>query len=422
MPDRARPEARAPGPRGGRAAPGAEGPPPGVGARPPAPARRPALRPELALAAPVFATRLVYLATLTLLPPLLVQRGVSPALLGLLVGAYGYAAVGMGLVAGVLVDRFAPARLAIVGSGGVVVAIGALLASTHAVPMALARLLHGVAMGLFRPSVTALVVQRVPPERRASAVATNNLAYVAGGACGPLLAGLLADRVGLEGGLAAAAGIAALAWAYLLRFRRAPRPASAAPVPLLASLRGLPALVRARGLLAPIAVVLADMTILHVWLVFLPLYLVQVHGYSLALAGALVTIEALGYALAQAAWGRLLDRRGPRLGLSVSLVAHGLCIALVPLVGGEWAALAVLLALCGALNAGAYPGAVTVAACRVAEEERGRALGLLASASDLGQIVGPLLGSAAYALSGRYEPAFVLTLGVALAGLLPGRR
>ncbi len=142
------------------------------------------LRPEFVLAVPVFATRMVYLGTLTLLPPLLVERGVSPAFLGVLVGVYGYAAVFMGLLAGTLADRFAPARLAAAGSALVSVAVGALWLATAPLALGGARLLHGLAMGLFRPTVSTLVLQRVPAERRASAISVNNVAYVAGAAAG----------------------------------------------------------------------------------------------------------------------------------------------------------------------------------------------------------------------------------------------
>ncbi len=90
---------------------------------------------------------MVYLAVLTLLPFLLLERGVPPESLGLLVGVYGYAGVMMDLLAGVLSDRFAPERLAIAGSVGVMLAV-VLLDVSGSVPFLVgARLLHGIALG-----------------------------------------------------------------------------------------------------------------------------------------------------------------------------------------------------------------------------------------------------------------------------------
>src|SRR5215217_4425864 len=105
-----------------------------------------------------------------LLPPLLVDRGLPPEAVGALVGAYGYAAIVMDLTAGALADRFAPARLAAIGSGGVVAAIGLVVAASSVPVLAAGRVLHGVAMGLFRPAASALLLERVEPERRASAL------------------------------------------------------------------------------------------------------------------------------------------------------------------------------------------------------------------------------------------------------------
>ena len=374
------------------------------------------LRAEYSLALPVFATRLVYLGTLTLLPVLLAERGIAPQMLAVLVGVYGYAAVAMDLLAGVLADRFAPARLAAIGSLGVVGAIGLLLASAQVLVVGAARLLHGVAMGLFRPSITALVLERVDESRRAAAVSINNVAYVAGASVGPLFAGVLADRLGVEWALAACAGVACVAVFHLIAFVRS-GPRLGRPRPVWASLKGLPGLVRTRSLVAPMLLVHADQTILHLWLVFLPLYLIQQHGFSLTAAGALVGLEALLYSLAQPIWGRLLDRRGYAIPAAISLLAHGALIAALPLAGGDWIVLVALLGACGALNAGAYPGSVALAAGRIRPEERGRAMGLLAAGSDLGQVLGPLLAGLAYQLTGRFEAAFVLGLPVAVAGL-----
>lgn len=168
----------------------------------------------------------------------------------------------------------------------------------------------------------------------------------------------------------------------------------------------------------PLVLLTADIAILHLWLVYLSLYLSVNQGFSLTAAGVLISIEALTYALAQPSWGRLLDRLGYRLPVFVSLLAHGLCIVIVPLAQGQWLVLAALLAICGALNAGVYPGCAALAADRVETGERGRAVGLVAASSDLGQVLGPLLASGVVLWSGSLESVFAPALAIACLGVV----
>ena len=375
------------------------------------------MRTDYNLAPPVFTTRMVYLAVLTLLPFVLVERGIAPQSLGLLVGIYGYAAIAMDLMAGALSDRFSPKRLAVLGSIGVALAIGLLNVSGTVLLLAGARLLHGVSMGLFRPAITALVLSRVSTERRAYAVGINNVAYVAGAFAGPLVAGVLSDAVGVDVALAGFA-LAALFSAAYLAWSIPSLPPVRPATPIRRSLTSLPALIRRRQLGVPLVLLTTDITILHLWLVYLPLYVTVDHGFSLTAAGVLISIESLTYALAQPLWGRLLDRLGYRFPVMVSLLAHGLCIALVPLAQGQWLVLAVLLAICGALNAGVYPGCVALAADRVDTGERGRAMGLVAASSDLGQILGPVCASGVLLWSGDLESVFAPALAIACFGVV----
>jgi len=98
----------------------------------------------------------------------------------------------------------------------------------------------------------------------------------------------------------------------------------------------------------------------------------------------------------------------------------------VPLVQGQWLLYALLLAVCGALNAGLYPGCVALAADRLQEGERGRAMGLVAASSNLGQVLGPLLAGGVLLWSGSlgsvFAPAIVIAgLGVVTATLTDRR-
>jgi MFS family permease len=389
----------------------------GSGAQPERRGGRLAVPAEYSLVVPILATRLVYMAVLTLLPTMLVLRGLDPGAAGFIVGLYGFAAVGTALVGGSLADQMSPKKLATFGIGGVILAVAGLSLAVKTALVAVARLGHGVAMGVFRPSVQAFVLSAAKRERHGTAIAMNQFGYIGGTLLGPLWAGLASGWFGTETAMLSCVVIAALAALYLVFLVPDVRKTST-HMPLRASLLGLPRLMRQHNLSAPMLLALTDLAVFHLWLVYLPIYLTTVHGMSLAAAGALISVEALFYALAQPMWGRILDRpRGSQLVALAFLVYAGL-IAAIPLLGGDWVLLAILLAVAGVLDAGVYPGAVVMASRRTEEASYGRAMGLVSASSDLGQSVGPFVGSAVITLTGLYGALFPFGVVIAVVGLV----
>jgi MFS transporter, ACS family, glucarate transporter len=96
------------------------------------------------------------------------------------------------------------------------------------------------------------------------------------------------------------------------------------------------------------------------------------------------------YALFQIPIGSLADRYGPRLILTLSIIAWSLCTAATSLATGAVALLAVRLCL-GVCEAGAYPAAAGLVRKWASASERGRLSSIVAFGGRIGGAVAPIL-------------------------------
>lgn len=123
-------------------------------------------------------------------------------------GAFATMVVLTRLVGGDLPDRVGPARVA--AAAACTEAVGlATIAVAHSLPVALAgALAMGAAFSLLYPSLSLIVVDRVPETRRGAALGTFTAFFDAGVGFGAPLAGIAAAIAGYEGAFLLAAAIA----------------------------------------------------------------------------------------------------------------------------------------------------------------------------------------------------------------------
>ena len=116
-------------------------------------------------------------------------------------GAFATMVVLTRLVGGDLPDRVGPARVAI--AAALAEALGlATIAVAHSLPVALAgALAMGAAFSLLYPSLSLIVVDRVPETRRGAALGTFTAFFDAGVGLGAPLAGIAAAITELRGRL-----------------------------------------------------------------------------------------------------------------------------------------------------------------------------------------------------------------------------
>jgi MFS family permease len=137
-------------------------------------------------------------------------------------GAFATMVVLTRLVGGDLPDRVGPARVAT--AAAVVETVGLIvIATAGSLAVALAgALAMGAAFSLLYPSLSLIVVDRVPASRRGSALGTFTACFDAGVGLGAPIAGLAAALAGYEGAFlvgAAAAGIGATTIALTISTR-----------------------------------------------------------------------------------------------------------------------------------------------------------------------------------------------------------
>src|SRR5207342_2070610 len=131
-------------------------------------------------------------------------------------GAFATMVVLTRLVGGDLPDRVGPVRVAIVAA--VVEAVGlTTIGFAYSLPVAVAgALAMGAAFSLLYPSLSLIVVGRVPDTRRGAALGTFTAFFDAGVGLGAPLAGLVAALSSYEGAFLTAAALALVSAATIV--------------------------------------------------------------------------------------------------------------------------------------------------------------------------------------------------------------
>ena len=326
--------------------------------------------------------------------------GAGPA--GLVTATYGIGSIAGNLFGGSLGDRVGM-RTALASTKGVA------LLSCVAFPVcpdgALAplALVTGLAGGMGRPLMSAVVATGMPTELRREAIAWSRAAFNAGAVIGPPLGGLLAAHhfgwvFVLDG------TTSALLLAVVLR--KVPgggRPTVRAPHGLLGVVRTVRSI---RTLV--LSVLMVDTTYRLLYTV-VPLFLVA-RDAPAWVYGATVSVNGLGIVLLEP-WvaRRLAGRRASHvIGAGYAIVGAGwLLLALNPTVVGAF--VTVLVITVGEML---YKPTATAHAADLAPAGlEGRYQSLYASASIGGMVLSPLLGTALYAEA----PALVWPVAAAVA-------
>ena len=112
--------------------------------------------------------------------------GVGLVLVAIQGGAYGR-----------LVERFGTQRLFEVGIGLLIAGLAVTAVAKVWPVLILALLLLAIGQGVASPSITSLVTQHAPPERRGEALGFQQSAYAVGRVLGPPAAGAMFDRIGI---------------------------------------------------------------------------------------------------------------------------------------------------------------------------------------------------------------------------------
>ncbi len=310
---------------------------------------------------------------------------------------------------GVAADWWGERRILI--GGGLTVGVAALLAAaapSYAIVLG-ALALAGVGFPSGHIGGSKVVTRYFPPTTRGVAVGVRQSGLSLGGAAAALLVPVLSAAAGWRLALGALGGICAVCGLCCAALPR--DPASRATV--ASSLDALRTLIADRTFryltLASTALVVGQFTLQG----YLPLYLVDEHGWAPSAAGRLLALVHLGGVGARLLWGVVSDRvtRGRRRPVLLLVAAGGIgvVLALVRLpqpVGADLAAAAALLG--GVFLAGWNGLAVTMVLERAGAVRAATGLGLSLTVIYLGTLVSSPLFGWIVDTAGAYAPAWLL--------------
>ncbi len=349
------------------------------------------------------------------------EMGLSNTSYGLAVSAFFWTYVPSLLLAGWLADRISVHRLM---AGGV--AIWAIATFCTGFTGGLAslvamRLAMGIGEGVAFPSASKLMA-RAPDHRRSTA----NIALSGGLAMGPLV-GTLAGGAILQLSnwrtMFIVFGLVTLLW--LIPWGRLRAEVDAPPEPDAKGACAYPQLLATPSLWAMSVFHFAGTYALYFIIAWLPLYLVKVRGYDIADMALLTALFYLGQTVGTAASAGWIDRliAGGRTPEAVrrafgigGFVISAAGVLAIPATTGTWALMACLIPT--ALSFGCNTGILfTVGQTLAGPCSAGRWIGVQSAVGNFAGIIGPVVTGVIVDRAG-YGPAFALTAGVTLAGML----
>lgn len=369
---------------------------------------RPSTGTWTALAVTLAVQALVSMAVLTvpaMAPAMAQSLGVSPTLIGAYVAVVYIGAMLASLLGGPLVMRWGAIRVSQLGL--VVCAAGlALLAAAPGLASALVGAwLIGLGYGPITPASSHLLAKSTPPDRRSLVFSIKQAGVPLGG----VMAGALVPGLLIVGGtdaalLAVAAGN--LLCAVIAQPIRAELDADRQPGHSLgfANLAGPVRLVTSHAELAQLASFSFVFSVVQMCLAaYLVTYLHSALGYSLVVAGAMLSASQVGGVVGRILWGYIADRwLGSRRMLAVLALLMALCCgATAALQAGTPVALVlVLMAVFGASGTG-WNGVYLAEIARLAPPgQASAATGGALSVTFLGVVLGPVLFGT---LSGMFD-------------------
>jgi len=364
-----------------------------------------------------------------MLPALAADFGRVPSDTAAVITAFALAYGLMQLVWGPLGDRIG--KLRVIGWAALAATLGSLMcALAPTLPLlTAARLLTGACCAAIIPLAIAFVGDTVAYEVRQATLARLATGTLTGLIAGQVLGGLAADTVGWRAAFGGLALLFLVAGTAMLRMQaRLPRPAppAARAGGLAALLRGYGAVLATGWARTVIAVAFLEGALLFGPLAFVPTWLHQRTGLTLAGAGGVVAAVGVGgllYTFTAKRWIAALGERGLATG-GAALIAAAFTVLVAGVNAGAGRPLEVAACLFVGIGFYMLHNTLQTLATQLAPGARATAIGLFAVALFMGQSVGveiaarlgPLIGFGTVFVGGGLLLALTgAVLGVGIA-------
>ena len=316
----------------------------------------------------------------TLIPKYAYELGGEATIVGLVTGAFAVTALGIRPIAGPAMDYFKKHRLLTLSIGLMTVAYIFYSLSTSIAMLIVARLIHGIGMGVAGPLSIALVSNALPFNKMASGLGVYSLGSAVSTAVGPTIGLKLASLIGYNSTFLICTGlmVTCLALSLLLR--------SDAPV-------------RAEHFKISLTQIVAPEVLLTTLVIFLQMFAYSGIGSFLAIYGGLCGVEDIGlYFTASAVCmivirpfsGRFADRYGLDKTIVPGLIIFSAALLLISI--SRTLPMFLLAGVVTALGFGiSEPILQTMNMQLVPRERRGAAGNTNFIGIDIGMLIGPML-------------------------------
>jgi len=363
-------------------------------------------RAVLFLSLAAFASAASLRATDPLLPLIAAEFRVTAGAAAAVITAFSVAYGALQLVTGPLADRVGKYRMVVI-----LCALSALACLACAVAPSLellvaARFASGATVGAIISQAMAWIGDAVSYERRQPVLARFLIGQMLGVALGTAGSGALGEWLGWRAMFVALALLYAAAAALLwLEMRRNPgtRDAGTAPASFGEAFRRMAGLLGGRWVRVILVIVFVEGALFYGALAFVPFYLHQRFGASLAASGALAAVFAAGGLVYAAVAARILPRLGER-GLALT-GGSVLGLGYLGLIAAPHAAFSIPCMFAVGIGLYMLHNTLQVNATQMAPQARGAAVALFACALFTGQSLGVWLSSHAVDSFGVW-PAF----------------
>ncbi len=354
-----------------------------------------------------------YAVVAPLLPQLSAELGLSKAQAGVLTGAYAAGTLAGALPMGLLASRIGPRRVLLLGLGllaGTSVIFGLV---REIVVLDLARFAQGIGGACSWAGAMAWLLQAAPASRRGELIGTAVGSAIAGALLGPVLGGV-ASAAGQAVTFSCVAALAVGLGLFALRATAPPR----GDVQTLGDVHralGSPPVRLAAWLVVLPALGASALSVL------VPLRLAELGLTQLVIAGTFL-VAAGGEALVSPVVGRLSDRSGRLLPVTIGLVAAAVLIAALPWPVVGWVVAAGFVLITMALGTFWAPAMAMLSDHAEATGlQQGPALGLVNLAWATGATVGAVAGGFVASRTSDAVPLLVLS-GLCVLTLVVVRR
>jgi len=363
-----------------------------------------------------------------LVPLLAHDLGASPAVIGVIVGAFGLLSFFLSIPVGGFTDRVGVKRALALGVLCNIVSALLLVRAGHVWTLIASQIVGGLGFQLHVVSSQTFIATLDSPLRRESEFGYLTFSAAFGQSLGPVLGGVIAARFGYHAAFLAVLLVSILGL-IIMGFRESRDPRAPGRYSLRRDLRHARTLVSHSGMIAILSFTFVVIFAVSLRTSFLPVLLLQ-RGSSEALVGLLISLFAATSTVIRLFMGRLFQVFSRRILLALSTLAVAFGVGLIPMLSSGFT-MALVLCTFGLGFGLTQPLSMVMVADLADPRYSGLTMGIRFMAITLASFLGPVLLGVVVEGFGLNAAFYVSAFFVIMTGgyilswkskLLPGRR